>query len=159
MTEVETHKHLEIYLSYDCSWHKHISYIKEKAWNRINVKRKLKFELDRTSLEIIYLTFIRPIFEYGDVIFDHWTNYGKQELEKTQREAARIATGTTKLFSVETLYKEIGWDTLETRRRKHKLTLFINCSTVQRHHTYHQWFFLLLGKVLVKVFVMQMIFK
>ena len=43
ITEVETYKHLGIYFSYGCSWHKHITY-KEKAWNRINVMRKLMFE-------------------------------------------------------------------------------------------------------------------
>ena len=34
--------------------HKHIDYIKEKAWTRINIMRRLKYELDRKSLEIIY---------------------------------------------------------------------------------------------------------
>ena len=48
------------------TWHTHISYIKEKAWNRINIMRKLKFQLDRKSLEIIYTSFIRPILEYGN---------------------------------------------------------------------------------------------
>ena len=43
-------------------------YIKEKGWNRINVKRKLKFQLDRQSLETVYLTFIRPLLEYADVV-------------------------------------------------------------------------------------------
>ena len=68
--------------------------------------RKLKFKLDRKSLETIYLTFIRPLLEYGDVIFDNCTQYEKQELDKIQNEAARIATGTTKLVSLATLYKE-----------------------------------------------------
>ena len=85
--------------------------------------RKLKFELDKKSLEIIYRTFIRLILEYVDVILDNCTNCQNQELDKIQTEATRIATGTTKLVSIETLYKEIGLDTLETRR-KHKLTLF-----------------------------------
>ena len=61
ISEIETHKHLGIYFSNDCSWHRHINYIKEKAWFRINIMRKLKFKLDRKSLETIYLTFIRPI--------------------------------------------------------------------------------------------------
>ena len=39
--------------------------------------RKLKFKLDRKSLETIYLTFIRPLLEYGDVIFDNCTQYEK----------------------------------------------------------------------------------
>ena len=47
----------------------------------------------------------------------------KQELDKIQNEAARIATGTTKLVSLATLYKEICWETLEIRRYNHKLTL------------------------------------
>ena len=45
-------------------------------------------------------------------------------LWQVQTEAARIATGTTKLVSIKNLYSEIGWDTLEARRKKQKLTLF-----------------------------------
>lgn len=86
--------------------------------------RKLKFELDRKSLETIYFTFIRPLLEYGDVIWDNCTQYEKQELDKIQIEAARIVTGTTKLISIQSLYEEIKWETLETRRNKHKLVLF-----------------------------------
>ena len=59
--EVECHKHLGVFLSNDCSWHKHITYIKEKAWCRINVMRKLKFKLDRKSLETMFIAFIRPL--------------------------------------------------------------------------------------------------
>ena len=69
ITEVDSHKHLGEYFSNDCSWHRHINYIKDKAWSRINIMRKLKFKLDRKSLETIYLTFIRPILEYGDVVW------------------------------------------------------------------------------------------
>ena len=53
ITEVQFHKHLGIFLSNDCTWHKHIEYIKAKAWKRINVMRRLKFQLDRKSLENI----------------------------------------------------------------------------------------------------------
>ena len=124
ITEVEFHKHLGIFLANDCTWHHHIKYITEKAWGRINVMRKLKFKLDRKSLEIIYTAFIRPLLEYGDVIWDNCLQYEKQEIEKIQLEAARIATGTTKLVSINALYKEVGWETLEQRRQTHKLTLF-----------------------------------
>ena len=97
LSEVETHKHLGLYFTNDCTWHERINYIKKKAWYRINIIKKLKFKLDRKSLEIIYTTFIRPILVYGDVIWDNCTQYEKQELDKAQTEAARIATGTTKL--------------------------------------------------------------
>ena len=61
--------------------------------------RKLKFKLDRKSLETIYLTFIRPLLEYGDVLWDNCTQYEKDELDKIQNEAARIATSATKLIT------------------------------------------------------------
>ena len=36
--EVESHKHLGVISLADCTWHKHIEYITDKAWGRINVK-------------------------------------------------------------------------------------------------------------------------
>ena len=122
--EVAHHKHLGIYLSSDCSWHTHINYIKEKAWQRLNVMRRLKFVLDRRSLETIYTSFIRPLLEYGDMIWDNCTLYEKRELDKIQNEAARIATGASALVSIEALHNEIGWESLQTRRTNHKLSLF-----------------------------------
>ena len=122
ITEVDSHKHLGLYLSNDCTWHKHIDYITEKAWTRINIMRRLKFKLDRKSLEQIYLVFIRPQLEYGDIILDDCLQSEKQELEKIQIEAAIIATGATKLVSIAALYRETRWESLNERRRKHKLT-------------------------------------
>ncbi len=93
--------------------------------------RHLKFRLHRDSLETIYISFIRPVLEYGDVLFDSCTNQEKDELEKIQQEAARIVTGTTKLVSIQKLMNEVGWETLESRRQKHKLALFFKMTTAR----------------------------
>ena len=58
--------------------------------------RKLKFNLDRNSLDIIYTSFIMPILEYADVVWCNLTKYQEDELEKIQLEAAKIVTRTTK---------------------------------------------------------------
>ena len=68
LDEVDFHKHVGLYRSQNCSLHKQIEYIKEKAWFRVNVMRKLKFKLDRKSLETIYTAFIRPILECADIV-------------------------------------------------------------------------------------------
>ena len=124
INEVTSYKHLGIIFSSDCTWHEHLEQIKTKAWAQINVMRKLKFKLDRKSLKTIYFSFIRPLIEYADVVWNNCTQYEVNELEKIQNEAARIVTGATKLVSINSLLTETGWETLATRRKQHKLTLF-----------------------------------
>ena len=79
---VEFHKHQGLTFTNDLSWREHLNNIKTKAWRRINVMRKLKFQLNRKSLQIIYFPFIRPLIEYADVVWDNCTQYEANELEK-----------------------------------------------------------------------------
>ena len=103
---VTSHKHLGLVLSNDGTWHNHIELITSKAWSRINIMRKLKFQFEYKTLEIIYFTFIRPIQEYADVVWDNCTQFDQTEIEKVQLEAGRIVSGTSKLVSFASLYNE-----------------------------------------------------
>ena len=85
--------------------------------------RKLKLSVRRKTLNQIYVLFLRPILEYSSVVWDNCTQYEKDRLEKVQIEAARIVTGTTRYITLNNLYKEIGWLTLEDRRKFQKLVL------------------------------------
>ena len=124
INNVNSHKHLGQTFSQDCSWHDHLELVKTKAWLRINIMRRLKFQLDRKSLQTIYISFIRPLLEYADVVWDNCTQQEANELEKIQNEAARIVTGETKLASIQSLLSDTGWESLTSRREKHKLVLF-----------------------------------
>ena len=86
--------------------------------------RKFKCILDRKTLEKIYLTFIRPILESAAVVWDNKTLFLINKLENVQIEAPRIATGGTRLVSINSLYKETGWETLQARREHHKNIFF-----------------------------------
>jgi len=70
--------------------------------------RSFKFTLDRKSLEVFYFSFIWPILEYADVVWDNLTQLEEDDLEKIQLEAARIICGATKLVSINNLYSETG---------------------------------------------------
>ena len=48
-----------------------------------------------------------------------WEN----ELDTTRNQTVRIAVGAPKLVSLNALYNEIGWESLQNRRRYHKLIL------------------------------------
>ena len=43
ISEVNSHKHLGLIFSNDCTWHEHLDYIKTKARQRVNIMRKPKF--------------------------------------------------------------------------------------------------------------------
>ena len=52
------------------------------------------------------------------------SNETKKQLDAIHIEASRIITGATKLCSTEKLFAELGWESLQERRTKHKLIIF-----------------------------------
>ena len=86
--------------------------------------RKVRMTLDRFSLEKIYMSFIRPILEYADVIWDSQNQSLINKLENVQLDPARIVTRGTKLTGLNRLYEETKWEKLSDRRQNHKLILF-----------------------------------
>ena len=109
---LQTHKHLGLHLSSDGSWYYHINGISQKAWKTIKVMRQVKYRLDRKSLQVIYFSFIRPILEYGNVVWNNIPQYLKDDLDKIQNEAARIVTGCSKLVSLANLRQECVWESV-----------------------------------------------
>lgn len=45
--EVDSNKHVGVFLSDDSGWHQHINDIKDKIWFRINMMRKLNSKFDK----------------------------------------------------------------------------------------------------------------
>ena len=90
----------------------------------VNILKYLQFRLSRKSLESLYFSFIRPVLEYGSVVWDGCTTSDCQELEKVNLAAARVVTGATFGTSHELLYQESGFEKLSERRVKSKLIMF-----------------------------------
>ena len=124
VTHTSAHKHLGITFSDSCNWAEHIENITAAAWTRLNFLRALKFKLKRKLLEKIYSAFIRPLLEYSDSVRDHTSTEAKKQLESVHNERARIITGVTKLCNIDKLLSDLGWESLQERRNKHKLVIF-----------------------------------
>jgi hypothetical protein len=119
---VPHHKHLGLTLSNDLTWNNHIESITDKANRKLGLLRPLKYKLNRLSLEQIYKGFIRPVLEYGDIVW-HSPSLMLNALERVQLNAARIVIGATARCSTEGLYTETAWESLSSRREFHRLTL------------------------------------
>ena len=108
MKDVNTHTHLGLDLQSNCKWKDHINKIYGKACDRLQILRMLKYQVSRKVLIRIYLSFIRPILEYADVIWDNCTIQEANLLESVQVEAGRIITGLRVNSSKTKLYEELG---------------------------------------------------
>ena len=112
VTYVNTHCHLGLDLQSNCKWGDYVSTIYKKACDRLNILRMLKYQVDRNVLINMYLSFIRPILEYGNVILDNCTQNEANLLESVQVETGRIITGLRVDSSRSELYSDFGWDPL-----------------------------------------------
>ena len=120
---VQEHKHLGLLLKSDLTWSSHIKNVCTRAMKMVCILRSLQYKLNRRSLEILYFSFIRPILEYGNVVFGNCSSEDEENLENVQLAAARAVTGARRYTSHEQIYSETGWDTLATRRKNHKLVI------------------------------------
>jgi hypothetical protein len=107
---VDNHKHLGLTFSCALKWHEHINNISASASEVL-----VKFQLKRSTLNQIYISYMRPILEYASIVWDGCAEYEKQSLEQLQHEAARIIAGATRSVSIDCLVKEAGWESLSDR--------------------------------------------
>ena len=121
---VESHKHLGMTLSSRLSWSLHINYITLKCKRILGMLSRYKHLWSRSALEVCYISFIRPILEYGNILYDCCSIADSTVLEGVQLDAIRLVTGAKRCTSHAAMYRELGWINLKTRRKIHRLIKF-----------------------------------
>ena len=100
----------------------HLKNVQNKVNKTIGLLRKLQDTLTRPSLITIFKSFIRPIVDYGDIIYDRAYNTSfHQNIESIQYNAALAITGAVRGTSREKLCQELGFESLQKRRWYRKL--------------------------------------
>ena len=59
-------------------------------------------------MENIYITFIKPILEYGSAVWDNCAAVNSDRLENVQTEAVRVVSVLTSYASSDSCYCETG---------------------------------------------------
>ena len=96
-----------------------------KAMRGVGIIRKLSLFLPRFSLLTIYKSFVRPLLDYGDVIYDQPINQSiSDRTESVQYNAALAITGAIRGTSRIKIYKELGLESLKDRRWTRRLCYF-----------------------------------
>lgn len=123
LTQVTEHTHLGMTLNSRLTWHSHINKVTTKAYRVVNMLKRIRHLVPRSTLEGSYRTLVRPILEYGNIVYSNIPIHLSKKLEQVQRAAALLCTGAYRRTSYDKLLVELGWETLETRRRYQRLVL------------------------------------
>ena len=80
--------------------------------------------MTRKSLITIYKAFLRPLIDYGDIIYYQPQNdYFSKKLESIQYKAALVITGFIQGTLRDKIYQELGLESLISRRWYKRLSL------------------------------------
>ena len=125
VTQTTVQKQIGLYLDEKLIYNTHIKEKFSKVYKGIGLLRNLPNKLPRKALVTIYKAFIRPPFDYGDIVYGKPNNETFiNKIEKAQYDAALAITGTIRGTSREKLYAELGLESLKFRLWFRKLTCF-----------------------------------
>ena len=119
LESVSVHKHLGLTFSSDLKWDNHVNDINARADKRLSQLEALRFKLNRKTLEISYISYIRPIVKHSILEYSDNTR-----LERFQKRAGKIVSSAIKGTVYATILSELGWESLQARRERRKLILF-----------------------------------
>jgi hypothetical protein len=121
---VSSAKYLGLTIDSKLTFNPHINNIVKKANStRAFMARSTMFCPRKVKTEA-FTTFVRPTLEYASAVWDPATATNIQRIEAIQRRAAKSATrGKHQPASVSAIVTQLGWQTLEERRKKAKVAL------------------------------------
>ena len=82
VSEVNHHTYLGITFSFNLRWNTHVDELCTKANKRLSMMLPLKYKLDQRSLEDMYKSFVRPVIEYGIVVWGGTYDTSLSKLEE-----------------------------------------------------------------------------
>ncbi len=127
LQSVVSSPYLGVLISEDLTFGSHISNIAAKASRMLGfLKRNLR-QCPRDLKETAYFSLVRSGMEYSCCVWDPFLQQDIDKLEKIQGKAARFVKDEHRRgpeFSVSGMVRELGWDSLQDRRRNARLALF-----------------------------------
>ena len=121
-----THKHLGMLLDTRLDFNLHLKNVQNKVKKTIALLRQLQNTIPRTSLITIFNSFIRPLFDYGDIIYDRVYNTSfHQNIESIQYNAALAIKGAVRGTSRENLYQEYALNPFNNDAGKENFVVYL----------------------------------
>ena len=124
LTSVNSHCSLGIHLSNTLNWTNQTKVASTKAQQTLGVTRRNLNKCPTHIKAVAYTSLVRPILEYASAAWDPHSQNNINTLERIQRKAARFCKNnySREPGSVTKLLQELGWETLQARRKHKRIT-------------------------------------
>ena len=124
LEQVDSLPYLGVTISNKLKWSAHVSMTAAKANKSVGTIQRNLWNCPKNVKEIVYTSLVRLKLGYASAAWDPFLKKDISALERVQRKAALFCSQNYDRYaSVTDMIKDLGWATLETRRRQSRLTL------------------------------------
>lgn len=113
---VSSHKHLGFHLDSHLDFNDHVNMLVEKINKKLNPLRALSYKMKSCHLNTVYNHFIKPHYDYCDVLYTSAKSKPLILLDRTQYKASLIVSGCLHGSSRDKVLSILNWKPLRERR-------------------------------------------
>lgn len=136
LAKVDTTKYLGVCLQANLQFDTHIAEKISKATKILGCIKHTLYDAPQKAKLMAYTSLCRPILEYADTVWDPTDKQTSYNIEMVQRKAVRFIKKLKGRQSVTDASTELGLQSLEDRRKNHRLCLLHKIlSDEDRHDT------------------------
>ena len=121
---VSEFKYLGVVLDESLSWTAHVKYILGKAGKRVGMLSRIRTNVTTNTAHLIYKSFILPVIDYCDTVWNCCGKVDSDNLEKLHRRAARLIVRN---HCSDAALQSLAMESLENRRKKHVYRSVTKC--------------------------------
>ena len=134
----KTIKFLGIILDINLNFNEHIEYINQRCQKRLNLLKNLRgthWGANLKTLLTIYKTLIKPVIDYGCIIYYNTSKQNLNKLDSIQYQCLKLATSAMTGAPLIALQNETGELPLHLNRLKQKLIYSAKLKSVTYHRS------------------------
>ena len=115
LERVKKAKCLGVLIDEELNWHNQVNKVIQNVFCKIAVVRRLKPYLNIDTLNVLFKSFVQPLFDYCTIVW-----YGRfkddcSKLDILHKRCARVILGVNYLTSSNFMFNMLGWERLQKR--------------------------------------------
>ncbi len=137
MLHFNKYQNLGMWIDKNLNWNYHVDKMCSKLSRRLGILLRVKFNLPKETLFMLYNSIVLPLFDYGDVVYGNYSAITLKRLQVLQNRGTRMLLDCDYRTHSVNMLSELKWLNIKDRLNFHKMCLVYKCSNVSDKHEHH----------------------